>query len=232
MIDPQGKESSDVPRKPRRRWWQISLRTLLILALGLSWFVIRGERQRRSVASFEAMGGVVFYDTPEERFLDLTRWLPRDYLDNVTHVRLVGHRMTDAGAAHLGVLTRLQGVDLRATPLTDAGLVHLHGLSRLKWLNLSGTQVTDVGVAHLQSSGRLETLDLDGTQVTDAGLAHLKDLSRLDRLSLRATQVTDAGLVHLEGLDRLQWLYLDHTNVTGAGAAKLRKVLPKTRISR
>ena len=53
--------SGDLARKPRRRWLQISLRTLLILvtllSIGLGWVVNRGERQRRAVAALEEMGG-------------------------------------------------------------------------------------------------------------------------------------------------------------------------------
>ena len=49
MADSQ--ESNGLPRKPRRRWFRFSLRTLLILvtllSIGLGLFVYRGERQRR-----------------------------------------------------------------------------------------------------------------------------------------------------------------------------------------
>ena len=44
---------AEIARKPRRRWWQVSLRTLLVLvtllSIGLGWFVHRGERQRSAV---------------------------------------------------------------------------------------------------------------------------------------------------------------------------------------
>ena len=50
--------------KPRRRWLQISLRTLLILvtllSIGLGWFVHRGERQRRAAAMTAGLAGHVW----------------------------------------------------------------------------------------------------------------------------------------------------------------------------
>ena len=63
--------SDDAPRKPRRRWLQVSLRTLLILvtllSIGLGTFVHRGERQRRAVAAAKEVGGMLFYDAADGR---------------------------------------------------------------------------------------------------------------------------------------------------------------------
>ena len=60
--------SGDLPRKPRRRWLQLSLRTVLILvtllSIGLGWFVHRGERQRLTVAALKKMGARIYYDAP------------------------------------------------------------------------------------------------------------------------------------------------------------------------
>src|SRR5688572_23770134 len=86
--------SGDAPRKPRRRWLQVSLRTLLILvtlpSIGLGWIVHRGERQRRAVAALKEMGAEVFYDRPQfsttSKPFEQNRWLPRDYFDDVDSV--------------------------------------------------------------------------------------------------------------------------------------------------
>ena len=57
------------PSKPRRRWFQYSLRTLLVLVTVLCVFCVwlglvseRARKQREAVAAIEAMGGVVYYD--------------------------------------------------------------------------------------------------------------------------------------------------------------------------
>ena len=55
--------------KPRRRWFQYSLRTLLLLMLlvsiGMSWVAVRmqrARRQREAVKGIERLGGGVMYD--------------------------------------------------------------------------------------------------------------------------------------------------------------------------
>jgi hypothetical protein len=194
--------------KPKRQWMQVSLRTMLVLVtllcVPLSLWVVPAERQRRTVAAIEAMGGAVDYvpflapvegsgvsdPRASEAFpvTFLRRWLPPDYFDEVLTVLLTNTR------------------------LTDAGLVHLLGLTSLQTLGLDNTQGTDVGLARLRLTG-LQQLLLGGSQVTDAGLAHLQGLTGLQHLSLGGTQVTDAGLVYLQGLTSLQGLGLNHTQV-------------------
>jgi len=54
------------PSKPRRRWFQFSLRTLLVLLTVLCvWLgvtVNRARKQREAVAAIEALGGYVRYE--------------------------------------------------------------------------------------------------------------------------------------------------------------------------
>ena len=54
------------PSKPRRRWFQFSLRTLMVLVTVLCvWLGLVSERarkQREAVAAIEALGGWVWYD--------------------------------------------------------------------------------------------------------------------------------------------------------------------------
>lgn len=230
--------SGDLPRKPRGRWLQVSLRTLLILVtllgVGLGWFVHCGERQRRAVEALKEVGGEISYDTPgaapAEKSFDLSGWFPRDYLDDVDRVDLSESKFTDAEMVHLRGLTGLQSIHLNGTLVTDAGLAHLKGLHRLKHLTLDGIQVTDDGLAHVQGLTQLEWLSLDATQVTDAGLAYIQDLRRLVWLDLDGTQVTDTGLPQLQGQTSLKELGLRGTQVTDAGVAKLQSVLPKCEI--
>jgi hypothetical protein len=55
--------------KPKRRWFQFSLRALLVFvtlcAIVCSWLTVKlqqAKRQREAVAEFEKLGGAVFYD--------------------------------------------------------------------------------------------------------------------------------------------------------------------------
>jgi len=196
--------------KPKRRWFQFRLATLLLLtlvcAVVLALWVTPAARQRRAVAFVESVGGFVEYaDEGDQAALApawLREWLGPDYFQSVREVRL------------------------HVTQVSDAGLAHLKGLTALEVLYLDHTFVGDAGLAHLKGLTALETLDLDNTQVSDAGLAHLKGLTALERLYLDGTQISDAGLAHLKGLTALERLYLDGTQVSDAGIADLRAALP------
>ncbi len=206
--------------KPKRRWTQFSLATMLavvtVLCMGLSLVVVPAERQRRAVAAIEALGGRVQYVKPDQKATEafprpfLRRWLPRDYLDKVQDVDLL----------------YVEDEEL------DAGLAHLHSLTALHGLSLMGTQITDAGLAHLQALTGLQTLDLRHTQITGAGLAHLQGLTGLQELDLGDTEVTDAGLAQLHALTGLQQVSLKGTQVTDAGLAQLRKALPNCQMTR
>jgi len=197
--------------KPKRRWFQFSLATLLLLtlvcALVLGLWVAPAERQRRAVAFVESVGGYEEYADEALAPAWIREWLGPDYFQSV------------------------RVVSLYQTGVSDTGLAHLEGLTALEMLALNGTLVSDVGLAHLQGLTALELLYLFSTEVSDAGLAHLKGLTALEWLDLHGTQVSDAGLVHLEELTALKELYLDGTQVSEAGKADLRATLPNCRIN-
>ena len=182
MADSQ--ELDAVPRKPRRRWLQISLRTLLILvtllSIGLGLIVTRGERQRRAVVALKELGAAIYYERPfaygfdVEETLDRGRWLPRDYYDDVDSVHLSMTDLKDADLVHLKELNRLRSLLIDYTDVTDAGLAHIQDLTRLEILHLNVTFVTDGGLVHLQGMTSLRSLDVSDTDVTEAGVARLQ----------------------------------------------------------
>ena len=179
------------PVRVRRRWFQCSLRTMLLgtalIACGLGLFVSKVDRARRAVAAIEAIGGTCEYrnrDTePGQMEAWLRRYLPRSYFDEVIIVQAkCGNKMTDAVAAHFSALTSLEWLDLNGTQVTGAGLEHLSELTSLRDLHLSGTQVTDAGLEHLPGLASLSEIDLSGTQVTiEAVMALRKRLPTLYR---------------------------------------------------
>ena len=127
---------------PKRRWMQVSLRTMLLavalLCVIVSLWVVPAERQRRTVAAIQNMGGAVNYvpllslvedsgvsDPRESEAFPKTflrRWLPPDYFDEVLIVLLQNTRLTDAKLAHLRGLTTLESLGLDNTQNTYAGL--------------------------------------------------------------------------------------------------------------
>jgi hypothetical protein len=199
--------------KPRVRWFQFRLRSLLIaftlLAVIPGGYVVhqRGvaQRQKAAVAKLKELGYVEVYARPN--------WL---------HSFLVPGSPGD-----------VVGLGLRQPHwLTREDLAPLADLTELVWLDLQDTNATDDALIPLAHLKNLERLRLDETAVTDAGLAHLAGLPNLHTLNLSQTAITDTGLAHLEHLESLGELYLQKTRVTPAGAAQLQQALPMLDIIR
>ena len=222
-------------QSPKRRWYQYSLRTLLVFmvlfAIACSWFTVKlqqVDRRREAVRAIVEAGGWVGYDykckaTNPPGPAWMRKVLGDDFFGKVVSVEL----QNDEDLEHLRGLTSLEELYLReryfddGTLATDAGLQYLKRLTNLQRLDLGGTRTSDAGVKHLKGLTKLRELVLDETQVTDAGLKHLKELTNLEWLDLDVTQVTDAGLKHLKGLTNLEKLYLQGTQITDIGLKHL-----------
>jgi hypothetical protein len=202
--------------RPRRRWLQFSLRTLMLVVLMVSvplgWFGMKvrvAEREDAAVDAIQALGGGISYRSDD---LPTPAWIPRRHAVKVLAVFLGETQTTDAD------LGRLKE--------------HLRTLPHMEELKLQKTRITDAGLEHLEEFTNLEELDLSSTPISDAGLVHLKPLSRLRCLQFTGSHITDDGLAHLSGLTQLIWLYLDNTQVTDAGVAELQRALPYCEIIR
>jgi len=218
--------------KSRRRWYQYSLRTLLIFVTlagcGFGWLGIKvreARQQQADVAAIAKVGYVQYdyqFDSQGNEMPDakppgpawLHELLGDDFFCRVYRVVINLPYASDADRDHVDGLTML----------TDADLEHLAGFTRLKQLFLDGTHVTDAELNHLEGLTQLEVLRLSDTQVTDAGLEHLKVLPQLEWLRLDGTQVTDAGLENIQGMIELRGLWLVGTNVTDAGLEHLKRL--------
>lgn len=215
-------------RKPKRRWLQFGISTLLLLtlvcAVGLALIVVPAERQRRAVNYVESVGGRVSYNESHLGPEWLRKVLGNDYFQTVSRVTLSPSERTqvsDAGMENLEKMTGLTWLNLGGTHVSDTGLVHLKGLRALKTLFLNGTRVSDAGLVHLKGLTALEYLFLDETRVSDTGLVHLKGLRGLKTLSLIGTRVSDAGLAHLKGLTALKELDLSYTHLSDTKLAHI-----------
>jgi Leucine-rich repeat (LRR) protein len=237
--NPTNLDSPESAKKHKRRWFQFSLRTLMIVtmicAIGSAWLGKKIERKRYEQEAVEAIvssGGQVLYDyemvkggTPPGPAW-LRKLLGKNLFSEVVLVNLIGRgQASDSGLVVLDRFPQLQELDLLNTKITDAGLVSLRGLNRLQELDLGETKVTDAGLVNLRGLTQLRRLDLAKTAITDAGLVNVKGLTQLRELELVDTKITDAGLVNLEGLHRLQLLSLTGTNVTDVGLAHLKRLI-------
>ena len=172
---------------------------MVVCAVGFGWLGKKLDETRREqviVAKVKSWEGWVEYH-------DITgpHWITRHFR-RVQEASIcnpyVGTERTDDDLRQLTGLTRLEALDLRATPVTDVGLVYLSELTCIKELKLGVTRVTDAGLENLKGLTNLRVLELDYTRVTDAGLAHLKELPNLERLCIWNTQVTDEGVEKLQ----------------------------------
>jgi Leucine-rich repeat (LRR) protein len=211
------------PPKRKRRWFQFSLRSLmiftLICAIPCAWLgrkIEQKRREREAVQAIVELHGRVQYDYERAG----AKPAGPDWLRNLL------------GENFFNEVEVVDCAGIKVTEMTDAGLENLKSLPKLQVLLLEGTPVTDVGLASIRGLTHLQELDLAETNVSDAGLENLKGLVQLQSLGLSETQVSDNGLANLKGLTKLQVLRVSGPNVTDAGVNKLQKALPNCKIDR
>ncbi len=168
----------NVSPAPRPRWFQFSLRTLLVVVtliaalLGWRLYVWRAqqEQQRKAIAEIQSRGGQTSVT-----------------FDSIAEAIALGHRKAD------------NMVILNDTQITNDDLKALENAPITRSLSIAGSQITDDGLVHLKNLKQLEYLDLKkNTRLTDAGLTHLEELKSLKQLILIGTQVTPAGVQKLQ----------------------------------
>ncbi len=234
--------------KPRYRWYQYSLRTLLLLmllaSLGMSAFATRmrtARRQRDAVAAIQRSGGSVWYnhDCLKSGFYSIRRadskpgpqWLRRLLGDDFFMTVVEAAVESDADFENLKQLDQLNRLHC-GTKVTKAGLEHLRELHQLRNLNLWSNRVVGTAWEHITALAELEELDLYCADVGDAEVERLDaTMTRLRFLGLGGTKVTDAGLRHLDRLTRLEELRLNDTQIGDAGVEHLKGLKQLKRLS-
>jgi hypothetical protein len=206
----------------RRRWYQFSLRSLLIftavVAVFIGWLAAKVERKaadRETVEAIVKAGGRAYYDYQQGRDGNVIAWmlyaeptgpawlrkiLGENFFSEVDFVWLNGLDFADADLERIKRLTQLEFLSLRRTKVSDGGLAEIRGLAKLRFLDVGETKVTDAGLQYIEDLTQLNELDLTGIKVTDNGLAQLNRLANLKYLYLTGTLVTDAGIEHLQRL--------------------------------
>jgi len=165
--------------KPKRRWFQFSLRTLFVVmtvfAVWLGLRVHEGRKQQRAIAVIEELSGRYFYYYDADPHYQtsmammlmvstgeppagtvrpqwLRRWVPDEYLADIVWVNVGYRRATDEHLRAIGALKSLRRLDLTQTDVTDEGLQHLYGCKRLEEVYLVNSEVTEQGVGELQEA--------------------------------------------------------------------------------
>lgn len=217
----------------KRRWYQFSLKTLLLIITFLclipGGFVAyhrnQSRRQELAVRAIEEMLGEVSYDKSALPRSVAMNWFLGD--DKYSHVQGVDFFWN---AYHLSDLENGRSEPAFAQELrtrgvhrvTDVELRYLEGMKGLESLHLDGMDISGAGLARLREFTHLQWLSLGSTHITDNGLKCLEGLTELETLNLGDTDIGDAGLAHLAGLTKMQQLHLTNTRVTDAGLTHLK----------
>jgi hypothetical protein len=205
-------ESQPAVPKPRLRWHQFSLRTLLafvtLCAVFCSWRVTqfrKADGQEKAIWSILGTGGTVAIESPDSPTsapLYLTgNTFPKGWLEEQRkrHSQPLWWRVLFANQHLENVRELTIGRFLPA----EAALESLPWLATVRQLSIvsnskTGDWFTDEKLKHLEPLSRLERLELIGAAITDTGLEQLTTLTRLTYLNLSGTQVTDAGINKLQ----------------------------------
>lgn len=212
------------PPKPKRRWFQYRLRTLLALVLltgaglGLWSRYVRSFRSQAEAADqLREVGAAI------ETRAGVPAWMcwlfGGDRFQNVVMVRLDHQNFKAQDLAPLRRLPHLERLYLAASSLDDAGLAHVRGLKKIQRMSLWKTNVTDDGMANLAGLTSMEVLDIHYTELSDECLVHLAGMSRLERLIFNFA-LTDKGLRRLAPLPNVRiepYFWLRCVDVTGEG---------------
>jgi hypothetical protein len=232
--------SASVPAARRkRRWFQFSLRTLLVFVVligcGLGWLGVKVQKGRRQKAVVDAIvksgAGLVTYDyefdsqgrrvpnpaPPGPKWLQSL--LGVDFFQRVDSVIYYGdYPVVAADLECIKDLPQLRALHvLGRQRMPVAAFKPLAVLTELETLHLNDPELTDAEMEYFKALTHLTMLDLRSSRITDAGLESLRGLTRLEVLDLRGAQVTDDGLERIKGLTQLTDLDLTGTLVTDAG---------------
>lgn len=210
--------------RPRRRWYQFSLLSLLVFttltALLVARYSIPAWRQREAVAWIIAAGGEVNYDHEftSAAYPPGPIWLREtigdDFFQRVAQVQFAQNFDTEEelheALVQVARLPKIDHLEIRSRAgITEANLQVIARQRTLKSLHLFGP-TPDAGLAHLTKLDKL--LRLSVHDVTDSTLTQIAKLRSLERLYLEGS-ITDDGLAHLGSLSELQELIYDRGHV-------------------
>lgn len=150
----------------------------------------------------------------------------------LSNINLTNTQVSDAGLALFKNRKNILTLNLCGTKITDEGLEHLRESKDLAAFNVADTKVTDVGLAHLKEHRKLVILQIVNTKISDAGLVHVKDCQNMSSLDLElCPAITDASVELISRFEKLTTLSVKGTKLTSSGVEKIRKALPKCKIT-
>ncbi len=205
-----------MPRSPRRRWFRVSVRGLMVLVLlvggGVGWLTQSIQARRRAEAAilkgtteveFEKYWPLEPTDPWVARAWSTARtWVAQTLATDVTSGVVEIHFFQPVPAdilTHLAWFTNLQYLTIHDTRAIRGGWDHLAGLTQLRYLNLGGCAGVDPAMLHRLSQIRsLDILTLRGVPATAEAFVPLANLPNLSTLKLYACpNLTDEVLARI-----------------------------------
>ncbi|HEV7223852.1 MAG TPA: hypothetical protein VGN42_14185 [Pirellulales bacterium] len=201
----------DAASRTKRRWFQFSLRTFLVLfallGIALGRHVERAKRQKLALVAWQELGAEIGcrHQMARTKFGTV-------YFDS---------RAAPPGPAALRPFL---------------GAEHFETVVKLQLI--TSKQISEQDFAALADLPDLRTLEIYARfQLTDEAVSHLRGLARLERLVLAnvdgesdASRISGACLDDLAGLASLQELFLLDQAFSDADLATLRRALPDCNI--
>jgi hypothetical protein len=222
--------------KLKPRWFQISLRTLLLLvtlaAATFGWLGLKlrhAREEQRAAKVIHQLGGYVTYDFQ----IRTGRYQPGSIDTNAAPpgpqwlCTLLGDDLLFAHVVrvNLNIVTSGRSPNQFASPairdVKEGAFGALRSFKHLKFLNANDTAINDADLTQVGQLVELQELHLRNSKVTSLGLRELVRLSQLRRLTLSNTLADDKGLSCLGRFAKLEVLLLDSTPITDAGLANL-----------
>ncbi len=223
--------------KPRRRWYQFGLSTLLIgltlFSLPLGYVAWEREQCRRGDEAVDILRQnpeiIVGWHWVRDSQFNRPKWLTfilgDETFRKVDGAYLVGDSVSDSDLRLLALLPNLTIVQIKAPNVTDAGVSHLRSLRSVEVLSIeSNLKVSATTWEVPREWHQLYSLSLLGTQFGDEDVQRIQGLTNLERLDLSRTNITDAGLEGLLSLQNLSSLQLHGTQISDAGLVHLKKL--------
>lgn len=222
-----------VTRKPRRRWLQFRLRSLVlattIFGVLFGLYMQRVRQQKQAVQAIRDFGGSVHYDYQERA----TGWLDeiRSREDGSLEFDLSAKPpVPEWLLSALGEDFFFDVVDVNLTIGEDSGkidkntnvtnwaLPYLNAFPNLRQLYLTDGQARDDDLCIIGDLKTLESVSFfDADRITDAGVSHLSRLPKLERICLTFSQIGDEGVRVLAQLPRIQFINVQGGHFTDRG---------------
>jgi hypothetical protein len=235
---PHSSQPSPLSRSaPRRRWFRISLRTmLLLLTLLCIWLGVKvnqARRQKEAIAALRSIhqNVVLYHQQRDGGYPDFAAehpapaWLRQitgdDFFQRVRGIGGGNAAFTDEFAPHLSAFDDLTWLRIGDSPASDEVLCQIGDLSSLETVQFIKTPVGDRFMERLASARKLQHLTLDHTRVTDDGLKRLSHLQQLQSVQLINSPIENDGLRGLSNSRNLQALVIADLPIDDEGVEHL-----------